>query len=93
MREPGMNLPVPGKNDLRPRGANPDLWKTGPREVLKYCQDTSQVMDIGSPRPEWPYGSAMSPASARYTPGLRKSNTEAPVDPQPMTLQGGVKRH
>jgi hypothetical protein len=91
-KEPGFRkLPVPEKNDLRPFANNP-AWRDPARSGLTYAQGVQKVMDIAAPRPGWPDGESSSPASARYTPGLRKTNIEAPKDPQPFTLQQGEKR-
>ena len=88
--QPGFKgLPVPGPNDLRP-GMLDETPKYGKgRQALRYADGSDKIFNIGGQTDE---GVATSPASARYTPGLRKSPREQAADPTDMTIQTGIKR-
>jgi hypothetical protein len=87
--EPGFKkLPVPGHDDLRP-GQRDESTKYGAgRSMLNFADGNRMVHDFGSP-PGWP---AQSPASAQYTPGLRKNPKEGETDPAAATIQPGIPR-
>lgn len=89
-KEPGFrDMPVPGKNDLRPNQRDVDVKYGEGRHVLDFATGTRQIHDFGSPS-GYP---SQAPASARFTPGLRKSPKQGETDPSDMTIQPGVPRN
>lgn len=71
----GMDMTIPGPNDMVPNSRNPEYKGGGAREVLCYVQPLATVMDFGAPQS--PLGSE-SPSSAMFIANKGKGNVASP---------------